>query len=105
MEVTLAVYDLSSGLASSLSQQYLGTQIDLVPHTGVVLTTPSEGSYEYFFGGGVQKLRPESFRNGHHIQPLRLTPMGRTEQTLEGVAVWLANNSHRFTASTYNLLR
>ena len=38
-EVTLAVYDLSKGMAKGLSAQFLGPQfqIDAIPHTGVIV--------------------------------------------------------------------
>lgn len=54
MEVSLAVYDLSFGLASSLSRQFLGVHVPLVPHTGVVVTLSTGERVEYFFGGGIQ---------------------------------------------------
>ena len=105
MRVILAVYDLSGGMAAGLSQQFLGTQIDLVPHTGVILCHPnSGGDWEYFFGGGIQKMRPQAFRMGHGIQPVQLMQMGETTQTVDGVSSWVTQNAHRFTMGTYDLL-
>jgi hypothetical protein len=52
-EVYLHVYDLSMGMARQLAPALLGVQIDIVPHTGVVL-----GATEYFYGGGIQALAP-----------------------------------------------
>ena len=34
-KVVLRVYDLSNGMARTMSQQLLGMQVDIVPHTGV----------------------------------------------------------------------
>ena len=49
MNVELYVYDLTRGMARSMSKQFLGIQIDAVYHTSLVF----EG-IEYFFGAGVQ---------------------------------------------------
>ena len=51
MEVTLHVYDLSMGMARQLSTALLGTTIEFIPHTGIVLS-----GIEYFFGGGIQAM-------------------------------------------------
>jgi len=45
----LHLYDLSMGMARSLSAAIVGTQIDLIPHTGIVVY-----GNEYFYGGGIQ---------------------------------------------------
>lgn len=52
-EVILHVYDLSMGMAASLSQSFLGVKIDLIPHTGIVIR-----NREYFYGGGIQAVPP-----------------------------------------------
>jgi len=52
-EVILHLYDLSMGMASSLSQGILGIKIDMIPHTGVVFH-----NREYFYGGGIQAVPP-----------------------------------------------
>ena len=50
-DVHLAIYDLSHGMARSLSSQFLGPNhsIDIIPHSGVLVF-----NREYFFGGGIQ---------------------------------------------------
>ena len=48
-DVVLHLYDLSMGMARSLSAAIVGTQIDLIPHTGIVVY-----GNEYFYGGGIQ---------------------------------------------------
>ena len=35
-QVKLHVYDLSQGMARTLSLQFIGVQLDIVPHTGIV---------------------------------------------------------------------
>ena len=55
LSVSLHVYDLSMGMAKTMSQQILGRQIDYVPHTGIVLGAGTAGAMEYFFGGGIDR--------------------------------------------------
>lgn len=47
-KVTLLVYDLSGGMAKSLSLGFIGKQIDGIWHTGIAAY-----GKEYFFGGGI----------------------------------------------------
>ena len=49
MKVELYVYDLSRGMAASMSQAILGQRIDGIWHTGVVFLDK-----EYYYGGGIQ---------------------------------------------------
>ena len=46
--VAVHVYDLSNGLARTMSMAVVGRQVDIIPHTGVVIF-----GKEWFFGGGV----------------------------------------------------
>ena len=50
--VEVAVYDLSNGLARVMSQSVVGKQVDIIPHTGVVVDWGGR-RLEYFFGGGI----------------------------------------------------
>ncbi|CAB3385787.1 Hypothetical predicted protein, partial [Cloeon dipterum] len=69
--VELHVYDLTKGLAASLSQMLLGKHLDGVWHTGIVAY-----GREYFFGsGGVQSVRPSGTVLG---QPDRIVNLGDT---------------------------
>ena len=45
-KVTLAIYDLSGGLASTMSMGFLGFQVDAVYHTGVVVEWPDGAALE-----------------------------------------------------------
>lgn len=47
-KVTLLVYDISNGMAKSLSPMFLGKTIEGVWHTGVVVY-----GNEYYYGGGI----------------------------------------------------
>ncbi|GMI11956.1 hypothetical protein TrLO_g5755 [Triparma laevis f. longispina] len=81
--VQLATYDISGGLARSLSTQFLGVQIDLIPHTGVVV----DGT-EYFFGGGIQRMAHASFKANHGISPISLAEVGVTSKTSAEIFSW-----------------
>jgi len=61
--VELYLYDLSQGLAKSMSMGLLGKQIDGVWHTGVIVH-----GYEYYFGGGIQASRPGQTMAGNPTQ-------------------------------------
>ena len=97
--VQLAIYDLSHGMASSLSLQFVGTQIDLIPHSGVIVF-----GEEIFFGGGIQRTPHAQFTSSHNIQPQTIIDLGETTKSLSEINTWLALNSSRYTASTYHLL-
>lgn len=99
-KVQLAVYDLSQGMASSMSQAILGQQIDGIWHTGVVVY-----SKEYFFSGGIQCLPIGGFAATNGMRPVQMLDIGVTEKTEGEFQEFLRSVSHRFTQQTYNLLR
>lgn len=71
-EVRLYVYDMTKGLASSLSQMVLGKHIDGIWHTGIIAY-----GREYFYGGaGIESCRPGGTVLG---QPDRIVKLGTTE--------------------------
>jgi hypothetical protein len=47
MQVQAYVYDVSQGMAATMSMALVGKQVDIVPHTGIVVF-----GKEYFFGSG-----------------------------------------------------
>ncbi|KAF1847205.1 DUF862-domain-containing protein [Cucurbitaria berberidis CBS 394.84] len=95
MDVQLYVYDLSQGLARSMSQQFLGTQIDAVYHTSVVL----EG-IEYFFGQGVQTCQAGAT---HHGRPMEVIKLGSTQLPIEIILEYLESLKEIYTAESYDL--
>ncbi|XP_065349319.1 uncharacterized protein LOC135945509 isoform X4 [Cloeon dipterum] len=97
--VELHVYDLTKGLAATLSQMLLGKHLDGVWHTGIVAY-----GREYFFGsGGVQSVRPSGTVLG---QPDRIVNLGDTfipyEVFLDYV---LGLGDSTFRADDYDLFR
>ena len=95
MDVTLHVYDLSQGLARQFSQQFLGTQIDAIYHTSIVL----EG-IEYFFGAGIQTSLAGAT---HHGRPFEIIPMGKTELPMEIILEYLESLKAIYTPESYDL--
>lgn len=95
-KVDLYVYDLSGGLARSMSQSLLGEQIDGVWHTSVVLR-----GVEYYFGGGINVQVAGTTQFG---SPVEILPIGETfldEATIEHL---LYDLSSRYTPESYRLL-
>eukprot|EP00873_Tetraselmis_striata_P008091 jgi/Tetstr1/428355/TSEL_018390.t1 len=95
-EVLLHVYDLSGGMARTMSLPLVGKQIDGIWHTGVVL-----GGKEYFFGGGIQVAASGKTVYGTPVDTIKL---GTTMLPDELVMDFLEEISDRFSAETYSLL-
>ncbi|KAA0168556.1 hypothetical protein FNF31_00436 [Cafeteria roenbergensis] len=98
--VVLHLYDLSQGMAARMSMPLLGKQIDYIPHTGIVVF-----GYEYFFGGGIQKLRPELVPAHFGLAPCKAIPLGKTPMDQETFDAFVAGIQSRYTPATYNLLK
>jgi hypothetical protein len=102
-QVQLAVYDLSRGMARSLSAQFLGPQhsIEAIPHTGVVVY-----GREYFFGGGIQSEEPTTFRRMSGIFPIQVLDMGYTRVPPAAFDAWCRTQmtSGAFDMAAYDLL-
>lgn len=47
-KVTLALYDITNGLAKSMSMMVIGQQVDAVYHSSLIVF-----GREYYFGGGI----------------------------------------------------
>ena len=93
-KVVLRVYDLSNGMARAMSQQFLGIQVDIVPHTGVFVY-----GREWFFSGGIQSAPSWGMKPVHEEIVL-----GQTGVPLEIFAEFLDGIRGQFTADTYNLV-
>ena len=96
-EVVLHLYDLSHGLAAQLSLQLIGTHVEAVFHTGVVVF----GS-EIYFGGGIQRSQPGRSQYG---VPMRRLSLGRTHLTEDALRDYLAAASAaQFGPDKYHIL-
>eukprot|EP00592_Proboscia_alata_P010551 CAMPEP_0194365212 /NCGR_PEP_ID=MMETSP0174-20130528/13202_1 /TAXON_ID=216777 /ORGANISM="Proboscia alata, Strain PI-D3" /LENGTH=541 /DNA_ID=CAMNT_0039139733 /DNA_START=31 /DNA_END=1656 /DNA_ORIENTATION=+ len=102
-EVKLALYDLSRGMARSLSAQFLGPShsIEMIPHTGVVVH-----GQEYYFSNGIQSSNPLTFRSQTGQQPVSVTIVGHTTKSKIEFNAWIRNiASVEYSPTSYDLLR
>mmetsp|Transcript_6110 Transcript_6110/g.9362 ORF Transcript_6110/g.9362 Transcript_6110/m.9362 type:complete len:600 (+) Transcript_6110:37-1836(+) len=101
-EVRLAVYDLSRGMARTLSGQFLGPAhaIDIIPHTALIVY-----DREYYFGGGIQSTLPADFRNRMQLFPIEKT-LGYTSVSQAEFENWCTAKmqSGEWNAAAYDLL-
>ena len=83
-------------MARAMSMAIVGKQVDIIPHTGVVVF-----GKEYFFRGGICVTPP-----GQAMPMLacEVIPVGVTEKTQVELEAFLTSIAPRFTAATYNLL-
>ena len=94
--VELYVYDLSRGLAKTMSFGFIGKQLDGIWHTGVVVFKT-----EYFFGGGIQAAKPGTAVTGLNFVKLTL---GFTNRTPADLQAFLLDIRPKYTQDTYRLL-
>lgn len=94
--VKLYVYDLSNGMAKSLSLQLTGRQIDGIWHTSVVVF-----GKEVFYGAGIDVTLPG---RSHHGSPLQEIDMGETALDQETFNDYIQDLRSHYTADKYHLL-
>ncbi|KAI0056556.1 DUF862-domain-containing protein [Artomyces pyxidatus] len=94
--VKLYVYDLSNGLARSMSLQLTGRQIDGIWHTSVVVF-----GKEIFYGQGIDITLPG---RSHHGQPLQIVDVGETDIDEQTFNEYLMEMRQHYTADKYHLL-
>ncbi|KAI3645757.1 hypothetical protein MP228_008685 [Amoeboaphelidium protococcarum] len=95
-KVQLFVYDLSMGLARQMSMAYMGTQVDAIYHTSVVVFNT-----EWWFGGGISNSRPYSSPHG---RPIEVVDMGETHIDADTFTDYLNELRNVWTADKYHLL-
>lgn len=93
--VKLYVYDLSRGLARSMSQQLLGTSIDAIYHTSIVYN-----DVETYYGSGIQHSVPAQT---HHGYPEEIVHLGETSIPPEIVEEYLSDLKEQYTHDKYDL--
>ncbi|GJQ11650.1 hypothetical protein GpartN1_g3441.t1 [Galdieria partita] len=95
-QVLLHVYDLSQGLARQWSTLLLGTQLEGIWHTGIVVY-----SKEFFYGGGICIDSP-----GHtpYGSPTKIVDLGETSKTFEEFQSFLSTIRDKYSFESYDLL-
>lgn len=94
--VELYLYDLSNGMAASMSVAMLGKYFEAIWHSSIVVF-----GEEIFFGQGIQRTRPGG---SHHGQPLKRVKLGTTQIDRETFHEYLASLQEVYTADKYHLL-
>ncbi|TVY19891.1 Desumoylating isopeptidase 1 [Lachnellula arida] len=95
MDIQLYVYDLSQGLASQLSFILLGTYIDAIYHTSIVM-----GGIEYTYDGGIKTTKPANTALG---KPKNIIDLGKTELPMEVIMEYLESLKEVYTFEAYDL--
>ncbi|OXG51992.1 hypothetical protein J010_01890 [Cryptococcus neoformans] len=95
-KVQLYVYDLSHGLAKSMSLMLTGKQIDGIWHTSVVAF-----GREIYYGQGVLESKPGAT---HHGQPLQIIDVGETHIDEATFNEYLSSLGEMYTPSKYHLI-
>lgn len=98
--VYLHVYDLSMGMAASMSAAFLGVSLPYIPHTGIVAW-----QHEFFYSGGISVLKPHVVVQTFGLAPIQKVLLGHTRKGEQELRVFLRSISHRFTADKYDLFR
>ncbi|KAI1319921.1 hypothetical protein EDD11_002596 [Mortierella claussenii] len=94
--VILFVYDLSQGMARTMSLGLVGRQLDAIYHTSVVVF-----GHEFFYGQGIMSAIPGTTPHG---QPMERVDMGTTEIPQEVFMEFMDNMRETYTAEAYHLL-
>jgi desumoylating isopeptidase 1 len=97
MDVQLYVYDLSNGLARSLSPAFLGIQIDAVYHTSIVM----EG-VEYVYDGGIKMVNPGKTHLG---RPMEILQLGKTQLPFDVILEYIESLKEIYTIEVCYLQR
>jgi len=97
--VFLRVYDISDGLAKLWSPLILGKKVEGVWHTGV-----EAYGFEYFYGGGIVKMRPENVEATFGISPVRVHNLGPVEVSRLDFEKYLLTIMTMFRKECYDLV-
>lgn len=90
MNVQLYVYDLSKGMARTISAALLGVQIDAIYHTAIVM----EG-IEYVYDGGIKTVPPGMTHLG---KPWQILDLGQTSLPMDVIMEYLDSLREIYTA-------
>ena len=96
-KVIVYQYDLTGGLAKTMSRGLIGRQIEGVWHTSVNVF-----GKEYFYGGGICVGEPKKTPYGY---PVKEIDFGYTNKTKEELQNYIKSINSKFTVNTYDVLR
>jgi hypothetical protein len=104
-EVQLAIYDLSKGMARTLSAQFLGPNhaIDIIPHTAILAF-----GKEYYFGmSGIEASDPHHFRSTRGIYPIEIQFLGHTNVSKDEFEEWCMQHMQKgvYAPHSYDLFQ
>ncbi|KAF9214006.1 hypothetical protein BGZ59_004474 [Podila verticillata] len=94
--VQVYLYDLSQGMARTMSLGLTGRQIDGIWHTSVIIF-----GREWWFGQGVMNAIPGTTMHGNPVEKI---DMGETEIPEEVFMEFIDNMRETYTADSYHLL-
>ena len=95
--VYVHIYDISQGMARSMSQMLIGKQLEGIWHTGIVVY-----NREYYFGGGICMGPPKQTPFG---PPNKIEKIGETQIPQDLFHEFLRELSPKFNLQTYDLLK
>ena len=100
MRITVRVFDISHGMARTMSMSFLGIQLDIVPHTSIIAF-----GREYWFGStGVQCEAPYSDGATGSMPVHQTLELGETQIPADVFEDFLAEIQERFVAERYDLI-
>eukprot|EP00501_MAST-03F_sp_TOSAG23-6_P001471 GSMAST32.ASY1.ANO1.1529.1 assembled CDS len=110
--VLLRVYDISRGMARTMSLALTGQQFDAIYHTGVCISLSGQ-KIEYFFGGGgtrpddsgISSLPPIQFEQMFGMRPIEIINLGQTRKTNSELIAFLNTAKAQWRCGSYSLLR
>ncbi|KAG0143405.1 hypothetical protein CROQUDRAFT_661306 [Cronartium quercuum f. sp. fusiforme G11] len=95
--VRLYAYDLSNGLAKSMSVAWAGKYFEAIWHTSIVY----DDQLEVFFGQGITTCQPGSSIHG---RPIKIIELGQTQIDLATFLEYIDGLRPSWTAEAYHLL-
>ena len=95
-KVIVYQYDLTGGLAKTMSPGLIGKQIEGVWHTAVNVF-----GKEYFYGGGICVGEPKKTPYGYPVKEL---DYGYTNKTHEDLQNFIRSINSQYTLNTYDVL-
>jgi hypothetical protein len=96
MDVHVLLYDLSRGMARSMSMNLLGFQLDAIYHTSIKLN-----GREFVYDGNILSIIPGT---SHLGQPMKEMYLGKTELPMDVIMEYLDSLRQVYTVEVVILL-